>query len=338
MVVTPNSDTFYGAGFADLTNETAVIQTPTDVPDGHYWTIQIVDVLTNVVHQLGSASATPGGKFLLVGPTWSGDKPDGFIDVLRVPTNVAGVFPRSFAARSDESKVRARAVLDQIGMYPVSEDQPGQRAFGYEAHATNAVYPPGVTAEMIAANPDVSRPQWVNAATFWTDLAKMLDFNPQMSEQDSPMADQARVLVALHASDERYRALLDRAALAAEVALHESATYVQVGVDAGGGWHRQYGAGTWGSDWFGRALAAVIYIYVNDYHEALYLTRGTDQHGQLLNGRNQYTMTFTADALPPVGRSRGGFWSLTMYDKDAFTPEDPILEGSYAFPDVVRAP
>jgi hypothetical protein len=52
------------------------------------------------------------------------------------------------------SKVRARAVLDQIGMYPVNEDQPGQRSFGYETHAANAVYPPGVTAEMIAANAD----------------------------------------------------------------------------------------------------------------------------------------------------------------------------------------
>ena len=80
--------------------------------------------------------------------------------------------------------------------------------------------------------------------------------------------------------------------------------------------------GTWGSDWFARALAAVVYIFVNDYHVALYLTRGTDRHGQLLNGRNQYTTTFTADALPPVDRSRGGFWSLTMYDKDAFMLAD----------------
>ncbi len=33
-VVSPNNDTIYGAGFADLTDETAVIQTPTEVPDG----------------------------------------------------------------------------------------------------------------------------------------------------------------------------------------------------------------------------------------------------------------------------------------------------------------
>jgi hypothetical protein len=61
-VVTPNNDTIYGAGFADLTDEAVVVQTPTDSPDGHYWTIQITDVLTNVWHQLGSASQTPRRK------------------------------------------------------------------------------------------------------------------------------------------------------------------------------------------------------------------------------------------------------------------------------------
>ena len=49
MVVTPNNDTIYMSGFADLGREPAVIQTPTTVPQGHYWTIQVADVFTNVV-------------------------------------------------------------------------------------------------------------------------------------------------------------------------------------------------------------------------------------------------------------------------------------------------
>jgi hypothetical protein len=315
-VVTPNNDTIYGAGFADLT-------TPTDSPAGHYWTIQITDVLTNVWHQLGSASATPGGKFLLVGPAWTGEKPDGFLDVLQVPTNVAGVFPRSFAAHSEQSKAQARAVLDQAGMYPLSEDQPGQRDFEYEKYATHAVFPPGVTAEMIAANPEASRPDWVKPHTFWDDLGAMLDFNPQLAPDDTAIGEQARALVALHRGDEQYRPILDRVALSAYADLHNAATYAQAGLDAGNGWRRQPDGGLWGSDWYGRAIAAVIYIFVNDYHEAVYLTRGTDSDGQLLNGREHYTMTFDADALPPVDRSRGGFWSLTMYNKDIFMLADP---------------
>jgi hypothetical protein len=66
MVVTPNNDTIYMSGLADLGKEPAVIQTPTTSPSGHYWTIQIADVFTNVIYQLGSAAGTAGGKYLLV--------------------------------------------------------------------------------------------------------------------------------------------------------------------------------------------------------------------------------------------------------------------------------
>lgn len=323
-VVTPNNDTIYGAGFADLGAEPAIIQTPVDAPKGHYWTIQIVDIFTNVIHQLGSASATPGGKFLLVGPDWKGQKPDGFVDVLRMPTNTAGVFPRSFAARTPEAKARAVAVLNQIGMYPLSKDRPGQLDKDCKSIAANAVYPPGVTAQMINADPDASRPQWVNPKTFWDDLEKMLAANPSVGRADAAMADQARTLIALRKSSPDYKARLDREALTADSALHASSTYVQVGVDAGNGWQKQEGAGQWSTDWFSRAQATVIYIYVNDYREATYFIRGTDAKDTLFDGRHAYRMLFPKDALPPMDRSRGGFWSLTMYDKDYFMlPNSP---------------
>jgi hypothetical protein len=57
---------------------------------------------------------------------------------------------------------------------------------------------------------------------------------------------------------------------------------------------------------------------VNDHREAIYFIRGTDAKGVLLEGRYTYTMTFLKDELPPMDRARGGFWSLTMYDKDYF--------------------
>jgi hypothetical protein len=210
IVVTPNNDTFYGAAFVDLGREPVVIQTPTDVPQGHYWTIQIADVFTNVAHQLGSASNTQGGKFLLVGPDWKGAKPDGFIDILRLPTNYGGAFQRSFAARTPEAKARAIAVLDQMGAYPLSQNQPGQRKFDCEAIAKHVVYPASVTAEMIAADPDVARPQWVVPQRFWDDLEKMLAANPKVGESDAAMADQARSLIALRKSSPEWKALLDR--------------------------------------------------------------------------------------------------------------------------------
>ncbi|MBA4011092.1 MAG: hypothetical protein C0481_04425 [Phenylobacterium sp.] len=321
-VVTPNSDTIYGVSFADLTTEALVVQTPTEVPEGHYWTIQIVDLFTTVTHQVGSASGTPGGKLLVVGPDWQGEKPEGFIDVLRSPTNVTGLFGRSYTAHSPESKAQARKVLNQIGVYPLGQDQPGLRTFDCEASARNKVFTPPITPQMIAADPDMLRARPVHAATFWDDLKAALDFNPQVSSDDAPMADQARTLLALRASGPAWKALIDRVALVAEAELFESAKYHQVGVGAGGGWQRQENGGAWGTDWFGRAQAAVIYIYVNDFHEAIYFVRGTDAKGALLEGRYAYTLTFPKDGLPPVDRTRGGFWSLSMYDEDYYMLAD----------------
>ena len=317
-VVTPNNDTIYGVGFADLTDDAVVIQTPSEVPKGHYWTIQIVDLFTTVTHQLGSASGTPGGKLLLVGPNWTGEKPADFIEVLHSPTNLAGVFGRSFAAHNPEAKARARGVLNQIGMVPLSQDKPGPLTFDCEASARNKVFPPGLTAEMVAADPDLLRTRPVNVRAFWDDLKEALDFNPVVGADDAPMAQQARTLLALREADPGWKALLDRVALEADAELHDSAKYHQVGVDTGNGWQRQENGGVWGTDWFGRAQAAVVYIFVNDYHEAMYFIRGTDVENAFLYGRYHYTMTFPKGALPPVDRDRGGFWSLTMYDQDYY--------------------
>jgi hypothetical protein len=324
MVVTPNNDTIYMSGFADLGREPVVIQTPTNVPKGHYWTIQIADVFTNVIHQIGSAAGTPGGKYLLVGPDWKGEKPAEFIDVLHMPTNVAWIPGRSFAAHTPESKAESLAVLGQIRIYPLSANKPGQSVMDCKAEAQNARFPPGVTAEKIAADPYAFRPEWVDPKTFWDDLEKMLAANPTVGASDAAIADQARTLIALRKSNASYKALLDSVALAADASLHASSRYEQVGVDAGNGWQRQEDGGVWGTDWFGRAQAGVIYIMVNDHREAIYFIRGTDAKGTLLDGRYAYTMTFPKDGLPPVDRARGGFWSLTMYDKDYFMlPDSP---------------
>jgi hypothetical protein len=324
IVVTPNNDTIYMSSFTDLGREPAVVQTPSEVPKGHYWTIQVADVFTNVIYQLGSAAGTPGGKYLLVGPDWKDQAPAGFLGILRMPTNVCWVPGRSFAAHSPESKAEARKVLGQMRVYPLSQDKPGPQNIDPAAIARNAIFPPGITAAAVAADPYAFRPEWVHPETFWDDLEKMLKANPTVGPADMPMADQARTLIALRKVDERYRTLLDRMALAANTALHASSRYEQVGVDAGNGWQRQENGGVWGSDWFARAQAAVIYIMVNDHREAIYFIRATDAKGDMLEGRNSYTMTFAKDALPPMDRSKGGFWSLTMYDRDYFMlPNSP---------------
>jgi hypothetical protein len=336
-VVTPNNDTIYGAGFADLSSEAVVVQTPVDAPAGHYWTIQITDVMTNVCHQLGSASGTPGGKFLLAGPNWNDEQPEGFLGVLRVPTNVATVLPRSFAARSEQSKEQARAVLNQLGMYPLAEDQPGQRDFAYDTYARHAVFPPGVTAEMIAANPEASRPDWVKPRTFWADLGAMLDFNPQLGPDDTAIGDQARALVTLYRSNEQYRPILDRVALSAYAALHDAATYAQAGLDAGNGWRRQVDRSR-GGFWSLTMYNKDIFMLADSPNGRVNLGTVNLDAGDLAVANGKLTLHLSHDEpADPEGKAN---WLPAPADQfclaiRAYVPGESILNDTYQFPDVI---
>jgi hypothetical protein len=176
---------------------------------------------------------------------------------------------------------------------------------------------------MLQADPEAFRPQWVNPVTFWENLEKALELSPKVGPNEQSMADQARALLAIYNSDPAYKALLDDIALEADTELRAGATYSHVGVDGGNGWQIQENSGVWGTDWFGRAQAAVIYIMVNDYREANYWIRATDADGRPLNGKYSYTITFPKGGLPPLHDELGGFWSLTMYNSELFMQTDP---------------
>ena len=77
---------------------------------------------------------------------------------------------------------------------------------------------------MIAADPDVARPQWVVPERFWEELEKMLAANPTIGEHDAAMADRARTLIALRKSGPAWKTLLDNTALAADPNVQRQST------------------------------------------------------------------------------------------------------------------
>jgi hypothetical protein len=62
-----------------------------------------------------------------------------------------------------------------------------------------------------------------------------------------------------------------------------------------------------------RMGAAVVGIYGNSKHEAMYPVFMVDDQGKPLSGASSYVVEFPAGALPPVN----AFWSLTMYEMPA---------------------
>jgi len=94
-IQTPNADTPYSALGADLRTEPLVLTVPT-INQDRYYSLQFVDGNTYNFAYVGSRTTDNGaGKYLLAGPRWRGDKPEGIDQVIRCDTELAFVLYRT---------------------------------------------------------------------------------------------------------------------------------------------------------------------------------------------------------------------------------------------------
>ena len=94
-IQTPNSDTPYSAVGADLRAEPLVLTVP-PIEQDRYYSLQFVDAYTYNMAYVGSrTTGNGGGKYLLAGPNWKGDKPEGINEVIRSDTDLAFVLYRT---------------------------------------------------------------------------------------------------------------------------------------------------------------------------------------------------------------------------------------------------
>ena len=76
-IVTPNSDTPYSFVAMDLRAEPFVICNP-EIEKSRYFSVQLVDMYTFNYGYMGSrATGNGAGCYMIAGPRWSGDKPEG---------------------------------------------------------------------------------------------------------------------------------------------------------------------------------------------------------------------------------------------------------------------
>jgi len=94
-VVTPNSDTPYSFACLDLRAEPFVVSVPA-VEKDRYYSLQFVDWNTFNYGYVGSrATGDEAGDYLVVGPGWKGETPDGIKGVLQPSTQFTIVLFRT---------------------------------------------------------------------------------------------------------------------------------------------------------------------------------------------------------------------------------------------------
>lgn len=326
-VQTPNSDTPYSMLGADLRAEPLVLTVP-PIEQDRYYSLQFIDGYTSNFAYVGSrTTGNGGGKYLLTGPNWNGEKPDGIDEVIRSDTELAGVIYRTqLIGPSDLDQVRKIQAGYQVAPLSVYLNQP-----------------PPPAAPPIDFVPPLSRDQEKTSPQFFEILNFALRSAPTLPDEKDMRDRFATIGIGpggTFDADELSPEM--RAAVEGGMAdaWAELDTLRRDKVDTGEVGSAQFfgSAADLKGNYLYRMAGAVWGIYGNTAAEALYPGLANDSTGAPLTGANNYVVKFPSGQLPPVN----AFWSLTMYElPQSLLVDNPIqryLINSPMLPSLVPDP
>jgi hypothetical protein len=300
-VQTPNSDTPYSMLGMDLRAEPIVLTVP-PIEKERYFSVQLVDAYTFNFDYIGTrATGNDGGSFLIAGPGWKGETPEGVKIVIRSETEFAFAIYRT-------------QLLNPGDLDNVKEVQDG-----YKVQTLSAFL--GKPAPKAAPKVDFINPLTPAAektsSQFFNILNFVLQFCPTNPSETELMARFARIGVGAGKT-------VDPSKVSPEVKAAIEQGMADAWADLENLRKRIDAKEVTSGDMFGtreflknnypyRFAAAVLGIYGNSKQEAMYPVYAIDADGQKLDGANRYTVRFAPGQLPPVN----AFWSLTMYELPA---------------------
>lgn len=301
-IVTPNSDTIYSVIWMDLRAEPLVICVP-EVEKSRYYSVQLIKLYTYNFDYIGSrATGNDAGCYVIAGPRWSGDRPDGIEKVIRSSTE--------FGFANFRTQVFSPSGLEQA-----KEVQTGYKVLTLSTYTNTAAPDPAPAVDWMKFDEETAKKDPLGY------LAFVLQFAPAIGEAEveKSLRDRfARIGIeagkpfpSVELSDEIKSAITEGLKAGADKAMAKQAS---VG-NLVNGWQISQGLfddrAMLKDDYLMRAAAALVGLYGNDSVEALYPLSRQDGIGKQLDGSSgDYALTFPAGQLPPVN----AFWSVTMYD------------------------
>ncbi|MFQ8433886.1 DUF1254 domain-containing protein [Amaricoccus sp. W119] len=302
FIACPNQDVVYGLGFFDLDTEPVVIQVP-DFGD-RFWVYALYDQRTDQYGQLGKPYGSKPGFYLLVGPNWNGEVPEGITGVMRSPTSLANAIPRIFQNDTDEDRAAIQPLINQVVAYPLSE-------FTGETKTIEWASAPDIEAPDQGGDAET---RWVVPEKFFDQFPEVLAMVPPLPGEEAMYA-QFRWLLDVAAKDPALKAaIVDEAGKVEEEIITPFLQWKHNGRPAGNGWNRSTNNAQWGIDYYDRTGTARSNMFDNRPNETQYFYTDDDVSGAALDGSKTYAITFPAGQEPPVN----GFWSLTLYNKEHF--------------------
>ncbi len=296
-IQTPNSDTPYSFIGADLRAEPLVLTVP-KIDADRYYSLQFIDAYTYDYHYVGSrTTGNNGGKYLLAGPSWKGEKPAGIDEVIRSDTDFSLIIYRT-------------QLFDPADLDNVKKIQEGYKAQPLSAFTGK----PAPTAPAVDFIEPLTVEEQRTSPKFFEILDFVLKYAPVFPDEKALRERFASIGIGPDGgfnpdtmSPEELQAVKDGMA----DALAELATFRKEQLNTGKvtsadlfGTHAELG-----DNYLYRMAGSVLGIYGNVAKEAIYPVVANDSAKAPLTGANSYTLRFGPGELPPVH----SFWSITMY-------------------------
>lgn len=279
----PNSSTLYFTAWLDLRDGPLQVRTP-DTGD-RYYVLTWADMYSEVQHTGTRTTGNRPQTLLVVGPDWDDEVPEG-AELVRLRTHLGYLLGRVLVNGPEDLQV-ARSVM---------------RAIELEGPTRNA------------ADYDLPKPGALTSLDFFEYLNRFLRGNPRLSEEALLMAqmDQVGIGPSVDFQAEKLpqglRRGLERAIADGQRILRESPQ----AAPSHTGWSTPASEtyGSYGFDYFRRAMVEYHGFLGNHPEETIYLSALTDAAGEPLQGSRRYEIVFPAGALPPAE----AFWALNVYD------------------------
>ncbi|MDQ1297116.1 MAG: hypothetical protein QG611_1095, partial [Bacteroidota bacterium] len=310
-ISTPNSDTPYSMAQLDLRAEPMVLCVP-EIEAKRYYDIQLVDMYTDNYGYIGSRTTGNGsGCFIIAGPDWKGEKPDGIKKVYNCETQFSLVVIRT-------------QLFNPQDMDNVKKVQAGYKLQPLSEFLGTTAPPPAPEIKWLPFKDGFTK-------AFPVYLNYVLQFCPTTgtASVEKPLREKfAKIGITgeLPFDPSKYsKEELEAWGNALKMAFQKIELTAENLGTVVNGWQIGSAAGSrefYNGDWALRSAAAKLGIYGNSSAEAVYPFTHQDVNNILLDGSSHnYTLTFEKDKLPPVK----AFWSITMYDsKTQFLIENPI--------------
>ena len=287
-VQTPNSDTPYSWLGLDLRTEPFVLTVP-PIEKGRYFSIQLVDLYTHNFDYIGSrTTGNDGGHFLIAGPGWKGDVPNGITKMIRSETQlVIAIYRTQLYDPGDIEKVKAIQA-------------------GYKTQPLSAFLgkPAPKAAPTIKFIKPLTRDELTKSPKIFQQVNFVLQFCPTHPSEQALMARFAKLDIGAGKTFDWGKFSPEIQAAIGQGIADAWADFAQLKKRAETG---EIGSG----DIFGtrqhlknnylyRMAGAVLGIWGNSAQEAIYPSYMVDADGQKLDGAHRYTVHFAPGRLPPA--------------------------------------